>query len=727
MRRKDFPLGIAYGYPAGENDFEFVAREGLVRLGDCQKELLAVLPHCTGLRPLEEILQELKGFDSGYVHRLLSLCERHGVIVDSRSLYKVFHADSSNPSQFHHDMSLAHMQRLQERNPLQTLPDVGPVGQMIDGLDARCSIRSFTGQPVEENILRAMMRNLYRITPPRTVPSGGALYPLRIFVLVLRDSGTLTSGIYGIDGSGQTWTSIGDLPVQEDLQRVFDTRDLLRQASTIVVISADLDRAPLKYANRGYRYALLEAGHVAQNGYLFCAGPGRGQIGTVEFGGFLDRELSDLLEHGDPHRVPLITMICGVPSGASHRPVELFDRDQVRATQERLMGRNKPIESIGVWRIGKGGQSMARWAAVAAFRHPLRLDRPAPRRMRAYATSPLLHEARAKVMAEAFERFITQSPSVKRVGLAPKDDAYLDPREFAPYPEDHPVHQRYGLTPFDPKQRRGWRLGTIHGHEKRIWVPADLLYFEVGATQSQSCYRANSSGVAAHREDMAARQHAFLELIERDALAVHWYARKSPRGISDEQLPDDLIHQKHGWEHRGWTIRFLDLTLEEMPVVLALFVNKTGGYPAVASGAGCHPTPEVAMIKAYYEAEYMALSWRGRRRLHQMQPENVRTPDQHGLLHATGLYLSTLDPLLAAAPGSSEMVEGDHARMYDRHRPVFVKLTDRRAPLTVYRALSQSLLPMTFGYATEHHGHPRMSLLGLSWEQPFPSVPHFFP
>ena len=37
-----------------------------------------------------------------------------------------------------------------------------------------------------------------------------------------------------------------------------------------VVIAADLNRQPYKYANRGYRLTLIEVGQVAQNIALYC-------------------------------------------------------------------------------------------------------------------------------------------------------------------------------------------------------------------------------------------------------------------------------------------------------------------------------------------------------------------------------------------------------------------------------------------------------------------------
>jgi hypothetical protein len=46
--------------------------------------------------------------------------------------------------------------------------------------------------------------------------------------------------------------------------------------------------------------------------------------------------------------------------------------------------------------------------------------------------------------------------------------------------------------------------------------------------------------------------------------------------------------------------------------------------------------------------------------------------------------------------------------------------------LQVVRVLSEKLIPINFGYGSEHRGHPRMAMVGCSWGEEYPSIPHFF-
>ena len=63
---------------------------------------------------------------------------------------------------------------------------------------------------------------------------------------------------------------------------------LLGSAAAILLVSAVFFRSVFKYGDRGYRFVLLEAGHVVQNAVLAAAGQ---QVAAVPIGGYFDRDL----------------------------------------------------------------------------------------------------------------------------------------------------------------------------------------------------------------------------------------------------------------------------------------------------------------------------------------------------------------------------------------------------------------------------------------------------
>ncbi|MEK7078125.1 MAG: YcaO-like family protein [Patescibacteria group bacterium] len=733
MRKTDCPLVVAYGYPLGLGDFEFMGRHGLIQFIDCQKDLLKILPFCNGIRSLEEISKSIADVDSQSIIQIIRLCEHHGLVVGGRKLYQQFHADSSNPSRFPRDLSPSQIEKLQRHSPhiCSNAADEGDKINsltLLDGTTTYKSVRFFLPQALPKQLLLGLLGSMYRVQATHSVPSAGALYPLKLYTLVLRESGGMSRGSYIFDSRKLQLERFADLPVMEEIYRVFDTRELFENAAVIVVVTGGLDRSSMKYGNRGYRYTLLEAGHVAQNACLFCATTADHRIGLVEYGGFLDEYLAKLLCLRYPQQAPIISLICGVPSNETVPLKEIADRENVRVVRQKLVGKDKPVAAVGLRKLAQGNLTIPRWVAVAEYHHPQHMTRKPGPCMRAYATGPLFHEAVVKVISEAYERHVCYDPMVTTWGSAASlKTNFIDPNKFAPYLSDHPVYQRYRLTQFVPEQERGWLTGHFWETTNKIMVPCDMIFFEKPIRQGVSCYRPNSSGVAAHPNSEVATENAFLELVERDALAVTWFSRKVPVRIMDEALPSDIFIRKTIWEKQGWAIHILNITLEWLPVCLVLFINHQDEYPSVASGAGCCVNLSAAIEKAFVEAEYMALSWRSRRNKKLPVITDVYSPDQHGLLYASGQYRNELDHLLDAPFNDSLLLQGDLKRMVLAHNPVVIRMDGGKYPLKVVRVLSESLLPLTFGFATEHYGHPRLLMLGLKWDRSFPSIPHFFP
>ncbi len=69
--------------------------------------------------------------------------------------------------------------------------------------------------------------------------------------------------------------------------------DIVEPCSALLLIAAVFGRTRFKYGQRGYRFAVLEAGHVGQNVMLAATALG---LGAVPLGGFYDRPTDELLE-----------------------------------------------------------------------------------------------------------------------------------------------------------------------------------------------------------------------------------------------------------------------------------------------------------------------------------------------------------------------------------------------------------------------------------------------
>lgn len=101
------------------------------------------------------------------------------------------------------------------------------------------------------------------------VPSAGGIHPLKIYVVI-------------------------DTEVKGELCNACLGQECVRRASIDLVVSANYEPIISRYGKkRGYRYALMEAGHVGQNISLMAVSLG---LGTVMIGAFKDDRVKEVLQ-----------------------------------------------------------------------------------------------------------------------------------------------------------------------------------------------------------------------------------------------------------------------------------------------------------------------------------------------------------------------------------------------------------------------------------------------
>lgn len=129
--------------------------------------------------------------------------------------------------------------------------------------------------------------------PFRVVPSGGALYPLELLFFAKHVEG-LEKGLYHYNAAHHKVRVLRVDDLSHDIENAlvpFQSH-LAYQASVIFFVTALFERSIFKYGARGYRFALLEAGHVAQNLNLTSVAL---KLGNLNVGGYFDRDIDNLL------------------------------------------------------------------------------------------------------------------------------------------------------------------------------------------------------------------------------------------------------------------------------------------------------------------------------------------------------------------------------------------------------------------------------------------------
>ncbi len=189
-----------------------------------------------------------------------------------------------------------------------------------DLLFARYSCRRFKNQPVQiqdlANVLFAGygMRDLFVMDNSeffdRTVPSGGGLYSLELYLLVINVEG-LDPGIYHYVIYPALLEQIKILEFPKPfLQNLFMQQPYVADAPVIIIATSVIERTMKKYLDRGYRYILFEAGHCFQNMNLMASAC---QLGALNVGGFFDLDLCKTLGIDMEEEIPLYAMALGIP------------------------------------------------------------------------------------------------------------------------------------------------------------------------------------------------------------------------------------------------------------------------------------------------------------------------------------------------------------------------------------------------------------------------------
>lgn len=125
----------------------------------------------------------------------------------------------------------------------------------------------------------------------RSVPSAGGLFPLEVYLALQLVEGA-SDGLYHFNVRKHSLEPLSTGMCLSDFSPVLYTYPFIENANAVLFLSAVFARTQKKYGSRGYRYILLEAGHVAQNICLLAAAAG---LGSLCMGAFSDARLNRML------------------------------------------------------------------------------------------------------------------------------------------------------------------------------------------------------------------------------------------------------------------------------------------------------------------------------------------------------------------------------------------------------------------------------------------------
>jgi SagB-type dehydrogenase family enzyme len=155
----------------------------------------------------------------------------------------------------------------------------------------RRSLSRAYDRPLSRLQLAALLATAYRsVNGRRPVPSAGALYPLELYVVAL-DVDSIEPGAYHYNPFRHRLERLRPA-ARDDVAAALVDPALAEHTATLIVVTAMFWRSRFKYGARGYRFALLEAGHLMQNAVLAAAAM---KLPALPIGGFYDCKLDALV------------------------------------------------------------------------------------------------------------------------------------------------------------------------------------------------------------------------------------------------------------------------------------------------------------------------------------------------------------------------------------------------------------------------------------------------
>lgn len=344
--------------------------------------------------------------------------------------------------------------------------------------------------------------------------------------------------------------------------------------------------------------------------------------------------------------------------------------------------------------------------------------------VRGYGRSADRDTARRVAVLEAWERWCGWLPHevpVVRGSYWDLRDRAIDPRTLGTHGPDAGARPGFRLARFSLTAEYDWVLAYSFRRDDAVLVPIDIAYY--GRNRPTPRHRSflyeTSNGSAVGGCLAEAILHGLLEVAERDALLLTWYARRGLPVLADRETAS------------GCRVTLYDMTVEQrVPCVLACarsaigpaFACASAAHPSSLAAAAGHALAELGSFHRDLAVRYPA--HRARARAMAGDPSLVRTMGDHSLLYADPMAASHTAFLDGPANPVATLDDLRNADLRDDVLALVARYTgsgmdvlvvDQTTPelrareLACVKVIVPGTVPMTFGHAYRRvHDLPRL-------------------
>lgn len=361
-------------------------------------------------------------------------------------------------------------------------------------------------------------------------------------------------------------------------------------------------------------------------------------------------------------------------------------------------------------------------------------------------TGCTLRAQQSKVISvlESIERYAGLRPRSKRAmvrasyhQLIQQRQLVLDPTTLGLHrPDCYEQHEQQHcchMVPYHHDLAFHWVWGYSFQHQAPILVPEQSVYYGLPHNKDNPTFIYEiSNGCALGNNLEEAIFHGCMEVVERDAFLLMWYARPGLPRLDLDTITDPTIRLLVArLEYQtGYTLHAFNATLDHaLSCICLLGIDEENreGVPKVQAVAGSHPHPEQALLRSLREFTAVlsaahGMYQQGRERALEMLADAslVKTMHDHPIIYYLPEAFERLDFLYHTPrrqtfqqafdafyrqPPTQMDLKADLEQLIQNHlqRGIDTIVIDQTAPEHIHtgmrcvKILMPGMLPMTFG------------------------------
>ena len=181
---------------------------------------------------------------------------------------------------------------------------------------------------------------------------------------------------------------------------------------------------------------------------------------------------------------------------------------------------------------------------------------------------------------------------------------------------DTPALPRTRATPLRPREAILWATATDIVTAAPVFLPFEIVHanYTAGTPANSGIFSATTNGLASGNDYLEAVAHALYELVERDAIALWSLSDAAARAARVLDLHSvasaacrDLLRQ---FDEADIDVVVWDITTDiGLPAFHCLIADRDTSATDPEIGSGCHPSREVALMRALSEAVQTRATW----------------------------------------------------------------------------------------------------------------------